>query len=96
MSKYNVVDLFAGAGGLSLGFDMEGSYKIVASVENNIHAKKTYQMNNPGVKMYDDVRKMDYQQILSEFKEIDVVIGGPPCQGFSNANRKRNSLVNDI
>lgn len=95
MSKYNVVDLFAGAGGLSLGFDMEGSYKIVASVENNIHAKKTYQINNPGVKMYDDVTKMDYQQILSEFKEIDVVIGGPPCQGFSNANRKRNSLVNE-
>lgn len=95
MKKYNVVDLFAGAGGLSIGFDHTGNYKIVAAVEKNLNAKTTYLKNNHGVKMYDDVMTMDYQGLLSEYNEIDVVIGGPPCQGFSNANRKRSKLVNE-
>ena len=42
---YNVIDLFAGAGGLSLGFKQTGQVKIVAAAENNLNARKTYKRN---------------------------------------------------
>ena len=42
---YNVIDLFAGAGGLSLGFKQTGKVKIVAAAENNLNARKTYKRN---------------------------------------------------
>lgn len=86
---YKVVDLFAGAGGLSLGFVQTGEFKIVAAAENNPKAKETYHLNHPHTKLYDDVREIDYQEIIDRYGQIDVVIGGPPCQGFSNANRQK-------
>lgn len=91
---YKIVDLFAGAGGLSLGFEMTKKFDIVAFVENNINASKTYIANHPGIKNYNDIRKLDFQDILDDETNIDVVIGGPPCQGFSNANRQRRKLIN--
>lgn len=91
---YKILDLFAGAGGLSLGFEMTGQFEVVAIVENNKNAAKTYIENHPGLKNYDDILKVDFNEILDENGEIDVVIGGPPCQGFSNANRQRRHLIN--
>ncbi|ABS41291.1 DNA cytosine methyltransferase [Clostridium botulinum] len=91
---YKIVDLFAGAGGLSLGFEMTEKFEIVAFVENNKNAAKTYLKNHSNIKNYEDILKLDFNDILSSNPNIDVVIGGPPCQGFSNANRQRRKLIN--
>lgn len=92
---YKTVDLFAGAGGLSYGFEMTGKFLVVAAAENNRNAQKTYKANhlNPKLDMIDDVRKCDFKKLAEKFDGIDVIIGGPPCQGFSNANRQKNHIV---
>lgn len=91
---YKILDLFAGAGGLSLGFEHTQLFDVVAIVENNKNAAKTYIQNHHGLKNYDDILKVNFKQLSAECGEIDVVIGGPPCQGFSNANRQRRQLIN--
>lgn len=87
------VDLFAGAGGLSYGFECTGKFRIVAAAEKNPSARKTYRRNHKGVRLYEDVHDIDYSDIIHDFGSIDVVIGGPPCQGFSNANRQHTTLT---
>lgn len=93
MGKYKVVDLFAGAGGLSLGFVKTGKYDIKVAFENNPNMQETYRRNHPKVDVRGDVCAADYNEIKSKYGNIDVVIGGPPCQGFSNANRQKNTAV---
>ena len=90
---YNVVDLFAGAGGLSLGFQQTHRYCIKAAFEQNPAMQATYRRNHPNTAVYGDVRCADYAALQEELGPIDVVIGGPPCQGFSNANRQKNTAV---
>ena len=90
---YKVVDLFAGAGGLSLGFMQTKKFDIKVAFENNPSMQKTYKLNHPGVDVRGDVCKADYKEIGEKYGKIDVVIGGPPCQGFSNANRQRNHAI---
>lgn len=91
------VDLFAGAGGLSCGFEATNQFRIVAAAENNSSARKTYIKNHrdgDDILMIPDVRGYDFQSLNEKFDGIDVVIGGPPCQGFSNANRQKNHIIN--
>ena len=90
---YKVVDLFAGAGGLSLGFMQTKKYDIKVAFENNPAMQKTYKKNHMGVDVRDDVCLADYDDIQKKYGKIDVVIGGPPCQGFSNANRQKNHAI---
>ena len=90
---YKVVDLFAGAGGLSLGFMQTKKYDIKVAFENNPAMQKTYKKNHMGVDVRDDVCLADYDDIQKKYGKIDVVIGGPPCQGFSNANRHKNHAI---
>lgn len=84
--KYNVLDLFCGCGGLSKGFEMAG-YNIVLGVDFNEPALKTYEYNHHGSKtLCGDLSSPDtFDKIdkLIDGKTIDVIIGGPPCQGFS-------------
>lgn len=93
MDKYSVVDLFAGAGGLSLGFMQTQKYDIKVAFENNKNMQATYRRNHPTVDVQGDVCSADYAAIRKKYGEIDIVIGGPPCQGFSNANRQKNHAV---
>jgi len=93
MSKYSVIDLFAGAGGLSLGFMQTGKYEIKVAFENNPDMQETYKKNHPNVEVLGNVCDADYSAIKSKYGNIDVVIGGPPCQGFSNANRQKNTAI---
>lgn len=94
MDKYKVVDLFAGAGGLSLGFAQTQKYDIKAAFENSPYMQETYRRNHPGVEVQGDVCAADYVDIMHRYGKIDVVIGGPPCQGFSNANRQKSHAIN--
>ncbi|GIO98298.1 DNA methyltransferase [Paenibacillus lautus] len=100
--KLLAVDLFSGAGGLSLGFLQTGQVKIVAAVENNESAQKTYKRNHDrynlenddrNITYFNDIRKVNYKEIMDECQKIDLVFGGPPCQGFSNANRQKSELI---
>ena len=90
---YKVVDLIAGAGGLSLGFMQTQKYDIKVAFENSPYMQDTYRLNHPGVEVQGDVCAADYDAIKKKYGEIDVVIGGPPCQGFSNANRQKNHAI---
>lgn len=90
---YRVIDLFAGAGGLSLGFLQTKKYEIKVAFENNPNMQATYRRNHPGVDVRGDVCSADYKEIQEQYGPIDVVIGGPPCQGFSNANRQKNHAI---
>jgi DNA (cytosine-5)-methyltransferase 1 len=90
---YSVVDLFAGAGGLSYGFQQTGRFTVKAAFENNINAQTTYRENHQDTEIYSDVCDADYSALTKKFGQIDVVIGGPPCQGFSNANRQKNHAI---
>lgn len=86
----NVIDLFCGCGGLSLGFKLAG-YNIVGGVDVNKDAIETFNSNFKNAEgICFDLLKMDSKYIVEVFgdlKNIDVIIGGPPCQGFSSANR---------
>jgi DNA (cytosine-5)-methyltransferase 1 len=90
---YSVVDLFAGAGGLSYGFSQTGRFEVRAAFENNIHAQKTFKKNHGNAKIYDNVAYALTNKTKNELGRIEVVIGGPPCQGFSNANRQKNHAI---
>ena len=93
MQKYSVIDLFAGAGGLSLGFMQTQKYDIKVAFENNPDMQATYRRNHPSVEVMGDVCEANYAEIKNKYGNIDVVIGGPPCQGFSNANRQKNHAI---
>ncbi len=90
------IDLFAGAGGLSFGFEETNEFVIVAAAENNANARETYIANHKeqeNITMINDVRGYDFKKLAYEKGGIDIVIGGPPCQGFSNANRQKKHIV---
>ena len=91
------IDLFAGAGGLSLGFQLAGDYKIVAAAEINKYARETYKANiakdDRDFVFIENVLGYDFAALNNRLGGIDIVIGGPPCQGFSNANRQKNHTI---
>lgn len=89
---FTTIDLFAGAGGLSKGFEQTGRFKIVLAAENNSNAVATYRKNHPNTEIRDDVRSIDYIEVRRKYGTVDLVIGGPPCQGFSNANRQKAAI----
>lgn len=85
----NVLDLFCGSGGISEGFKLAG-FKIVGGVDFDADSIKTFAHNFPGSNaICGDLLQFSEKQIKKEFGNlgVEVVVGGPPCQGFSNANR---------
>lgn len=98
--KYKVLDLFAGAGGLSNGFEQTGKFSVIGAVEINEAAQQTYIKNHENkdiiikssITGISDITKIDFKK-YSRDSENTVIIGGPPCQGFSNANRQKNYLI---
>ena len=89
-----MIDLFAGCGGMTSGFAAAGGYRPVMAVEWDLHAAATYAANFGE----DHIRWSDIAAVPdSAIPEVDVIVGGPPCQGFSNLGSKdvddpRNSL----
>jgi DNA-methyltransferase (dcm) len=94
------IDLFAGCGGLSKGF-MDAGFQIIVGVDNDKAALETFKLNHNGaVALNADLSKqatLDEIKKIANGREVDVVIAGPPCQGFSlsgprNFDDERNKL----
>src|SRR5437867_3162756 len=98
ITKPVVLDLFCGAGGLSLGFDMAG-YHIGLGVEKEILPFQTHCYNFGNRCYLGNIYDITSPQHFVEeygLEQIDVIIGGPPCQGFSRVGRgKMRSLRKD-
>lgn len=91
-NKPTIVDFFAGAGGLSCGF-VQAGFKVCFANDFEDVCVRTYRFNHPELPS-EKVVKGDIRQIVDNIndyinQDVDVVIGGPPCQGFSSANQQR-------
>jgi len=91
-----LVDLFCGAGGLTLGFRRAG-WKPVAALDVDLDAGRTYMANNPGVPcMVKDIRRVPASEIAEVARirpgELDALVGGVPCEGYSLLNRRYDPL----
>ena len=94
MDSLKVIDLFAGAGGLSQGF-RDAGFDIISAVEINKNLSQTYKENFPKTKIFEeDIIKIKSKSLLSKHSSVDVIIGGPPCQGFSMSGKRiRNNGI---
>lgn len=91
MANIKVVDLFAGCGGMSLGFQQAG-FDIVAAYENWAPAVETYRNNFTGHPVFElDLSSSNAGSHVGDYSP-DVIIGGPPCQDFSSAGHRDESL----
>lgn len=92
--KYNVLDLFCGCGGLSRGF-IDAGFTVSLGVDNDSMALKTFAFNHENsVAMQLDLYNLDNVYEIKNFftkekKSVDVLVGGPPCQGFSLAGPRK-------
>ena len=85
--KYKVLDLFCGCGGISEGYALAG-FEIAGGIDFNEYATITFQHNFKKAKVHNiDITSFSNEQIAEEYADADVIVGGPPCQGFSSANR---------
>jgi DNA (cytosine-5)-methyltransferase 1 len=99
-NEHSAIDLFCGAGGFSLGLRQAG-FQLLAALDNDNASRETYRFNFNVSPLGNDVRKIDAAQLLDAAKiergECTVVIGGPPCQGFSVQRRgSRRDARNDL
>ena len=84
----NGADLFAGVGGLSQGF-IKAGFSISLAIEYDTSIAKAYKLNHKTTDVYnEDIRKLDFAEIHKKHPNIDIVIGGPPCQGFSQKGKR--------
>jgi len=89
-TKYTVLDLFAGAGGLSIGFEQAG-FKLVGASDFDKWSCETLRLNHPDAAIFEgDVKQLSSDEIKKALKgqEVDVIVGGPPCQGFSQLGKR--------
>ena len=94
---YKVIDLFAGVGGLSFGFAHDDDFEIIAANEILEPMAKAYSCNHPTVRMYNkDIKEFSIADLNADLGikkgDIDVVVGGPPCQAYSTVGKR---LIDD-
>ena len=83
--KYRVLDLFCGCGGISKGFLNTKRVDIIGSIDFNQFACETYKKNFPKANVIcGDINNISVES--TGFKDVDIIVGGPPCQGFSRLN----------
>ena len=88
MDRLRVLDLFAGIGGFSLGLERTGGFETVAFCEIEKYPQKVLAKHWPGVKIYDDIRELTAERLLSDGIGVDVITGGFPCQDISVAGNQ--------
>ncbi|MCI7085893.1 DNA cytosine methyltransferase [bacterium] len=92
MEQYNIIDLFAGVGGLSYGFSKLPQFNILAANEIEKDISIAYKLNHPDVEMLNcDINSLT-EEVLTESlkgKKVDIVVGGPPCQSYSTLGKRQ-------
>ena len=91
VNLFNTVDLFSGAGGFTEGFKKASNFRCLLAVDIDLQAVATFRHNHPDINaVCADISNLteDHLIHLTNGKKIDVVVGGPPCQGFSLAGRR--------
>lgn len=89
---YNVMDLFAGVGGLSYGFSKLSEFNIVAANEIEKDIATAYSLNHPDVPMLNcDINNLTEEKLNEVLcgKKVDIIVGGPPCQSYSTVGKRR-------
>ena len=92
MSRYKIMDLFAGVGGLSYGFSKLPEFEIVAANEIEKDIAVAYTLNHPGVTMMTcDINNLTEETLGEALKgqQIDIIVGGPPCQSYSTLGKRQ-------
>jgi DNA (cytosine-5)-methyltransferase 1 len=102
---YRAIDLFAGCGGLTLGLRKAG-YSVIAAVEKDSEAVRTYKQNHPNVTVFEkDIQKLTVTEFARALRlrsgDLDLLAGCPPCQGFSamrtlNGKKRNKDRQNDL
>lgn len=99
--KYKIIDLFCGVGGFSYGFEMTKKFRTVLGVDCWNVALDTFKLNHHATNIcQEDIKLLD-EKFFSKYNGADVIIAGPPCQGFSMAGRRdvldeRNNLFKEV
>ncbi len=89
------LDLFSGAGGFTLGLHNAG-IQTIGAVEIDRFAAETYKKNFPSVPLHNrDITLINNDEISTLFQGVDIIVGGPPCQGFSAAGPKQYGVIDD-
>ncbi len=91
MRKLKVLDLFSGIGGFSLGLERTGFFETVAFCEQDKYCQEVLQKHWKGVKIYDDIKKLEGKEIQDRHGRIDICTGGVPCQPFSVADKQNGT-----
>lgn len=92
MTKYKIVDLFAGVGGLSYGFSELPEFEIVAANEIEKDIATAYKLNHPCVNMLNcDISELTEEMLADALngEPVDIVVGGPPCQSYSTLGKRQ-------
>lgn len=95
--KLKIIDLFCGVGGLSYGFARNENFEIVAANEILKNMANAYSLNHPKVKVYiEDIKDFNAKKIEKDLQikpqDIDIIVGGPPCQAYSTVGKR---LIDD-
>ncbi len=99
---YKIIDLFCGIGGFSYGFEMTKKFKVVLGVDAWEVALNTFKMNHPSTNIYNgDIKLLNSSKLQNYKNNVDVIIAGPPCQGFSMSGKRdildeRNNLFKEV
>lgn len=92
IKEFNILDLFCGAGGFSYGMHKNSHFKTVVAIDFNEKAADTFKKNMPDAEVIvgdiTDDKTRDRIIIESKLKGVNMIIGGPPCQGFSMKGKK--------
>lgn len=89
MKKLNLLELFAGVGGLSLGFEQTGRFNVVGGLELDKAIAESFGKNHKSAKVFaGDICKLDIKAVADSLNTtVDIIVGGPPCQGFSTRGK---------
>lgn len=97
--KLNILDIFCGTGALSYGLThSNSSFQVVGGIDLNQSASETAAANHPGAKIIcDDINNFTAMQMADEIgiSRVDMIVGGPPCQGFSSIRPTRGQGLED-